>query len=152
MTPGEESRPDLVAVLGELLGGKKPDGDPPGEAASGGGRADGPEGEDPAAPPEREEAERAPETSAEEKTEGEASPPGGLLSDPALLRALPVVLSLVSSLGGSPQKAAALPAAPKSEGEKRAALLRAVKPYLSPERADAVEIVLKVTELIDLLK
>ena len=149
MTPGEEKRPDLAAVLGELLGGKgkgKPE--PPKEPET--------EREPEETPPRTAEAEPASAPPAGGEAgggeNGDAPALAGLLSNPELLRMLPVVLSLVTSLGGGTPQKNALPAAPKSEGEKRAALLRAVKPYLSPERADAVEIVLKVTELIDLLK
>lgn len=149
MTPGEEKRPDLAAVLGELLGGKGKE-----EAAP--EKEPEPQPEPGEAPPRTAEAETASAPSAGGEAgggdNGEAPALAGLLSNPELLRMIPVVLSLVTSLGGGAPQKSALPAAPKSEGEKRAALLRAVKPYLSPERADAVEIVLKVTELIDLLK
>ncbi len=96
-----------------------------------------------------------------------------LLSNPELLAKLPAIVSAVKPLLGTlsfgeqktetqstpaPSLPMPLPPPPppKSEkeltAEKNAALLRAIKPFLSRERADAVDYIIKLTELAALIK
>lgn len=75
------------------------------------------------------------EESANEPTLPTASIP------PELISKLPLILSLLSG-SDSP---------PKSQGEKnREALLCALKPYLSPSRAEAIEKIIKLSRLGDI--
>ncbi len=100
-----------------------------------------------------------------EKAEAPASsaPQGGdmlssVLSDPAFLEKMPQMLSAIAPMlqnaGAQPQSAlpAALPnaAVNTSDQAKRNALLLALKPYLSHERAEAVDHIIRLTGLIEL--
>lgn len=99
------------------------------------------------APPE----EASAKTEAETETETEKSPslPVGaspLAASPALLEMLP---ALLSSFGGRPPSGTGRGKGPMGERE---ALLCALKPFLSPARREAVDTVLRVARLRELLQ
>jgi hypothetical protein len=81
-----------------------------------------------------------------------------VLSDPAFLAKMPQMLSAIAPMlqnaSAQPTVAAstALSSAPIniSEQAKRNALLLALKPYLSHERAEAVDHIIRLTGLIEL--
>ena len=80
-----------------------------------------------------------------------------VLSDPAFLAKMPQMLSAIAPMlqNSSSQPTAAVPAAlpaavNTSEQAKRNALLLALKPYLSHERAEAVDHIIRLTGLIEL--
>ncbi|MGN1473572.1 MAG: hypothetical protein ACI4WZ_05810 [Eubacteriales bacterium] len=92
-----------------------------------------------------------------------------MLGNPEFLRKLPEMLSavgpLLANLGASPagtfsQPSQASPQLPEFAGhsspfnrreqDRRKALLLALKPYLSPERAETVDQIIRLTELIEL--
>lgn len=89
-----------------------------------------------------------------------------LLSNPELLANLPKIIStvkpLMEMLGNkdSPKlpdsataASASLPTAPeKKDSDRRAALLCAMKPYLSPDRCRTIDYVIKLSHLGDILK
>jgi len=85
------------------------------------------------------------------------------LSDPSFMEKLPQLTSVMAPLlqsasggAGTNDRPTSSPPPPirykaeKSEQEKRNALLLALKPYLSPERAEAVDQIIRLTELITL--
>lgn len=82
---------------------------------------------------------------------------GGLLADPALLSKLPSLLGAISPLlrgGGNSADgsgAANGPHPARKLPDRHTALLRALKPYLSPERRRATETLLVMLELWDAL-
>lgn len=99
------------------------------------------------APPE----EASAKAEAETETETEKSPslPVGaspLAASPALLEMLP---ALLSSFGGRPLSGTGRGKGPMGERE---ALLCALKPFLSPARREAVDTVLRVARLRELLQ
>lgn len=106
---------------------------------------------------------RPPEAAEAAQPAPEPSPPAGdmlssVLSDPAFLAKMPQMLSAIApmlqNVGTQPASAptAALPSSPvnTSEQAKRNALLLALKPYLSHERAEAVDHIIRLTGLIEL--
>ena len=97
----------------------------------------------------------------------EPAPPAGdllsaLSSNPELLSKLPVLLSaakpvmeLFSGASGAGKEQSAAPMgkeSEKSDSDRRAALLCAMKPYLSRERQATVDYVIKLSRLGDILK
>ncbi len=94
--------------------------------------------------------------------DGGGSPLAGLLSNPALLAALPTLLENVGPLlGGGPGRpstappSAAIPPAGRPAGhhvDRHTALLCAVKPYLSAERQEAAETVIRLCRIWDTLE
>lgn len=97
------------------------------------------------APPE----EASAKTEAETETENSPSLPVGaspLAASPALLEMLP---ALLSSFGGRPPSGTGRGKGPMGERE---ALLCALKPFLSPARREAVDTVLRVARLRELLQ
>ena len=102
-------------------------------------------------------------------TEAEKQPPQGdknggdilsaVLDNPEFMQKMPQMLSALAPMlngAGTSQTAQAtpqsLPQAPfrDSEQAKRSALLLALKPYLSPERAETVDYIIRLTGLIEL--
>ena len=83
-----------------------------------------------------------------------ANPLGGLLSNPALLTALPTLLEnagpFLSSLSGGVGSGAS--ATRPHTIDRHTALLCAVKPYLSPERQSAAETVIRLCRIWDALE
>ena len=91
-----------------------------------------------------------------------------LLSNPELMTKLPTIISAVKpfmemmSAQGSPPQEAAPTLAPsppkpqispsKGDGDSRTALLCAMKPYLSSERRQAIDYIVKLGRLGDILK
>ncbi|MBQ7010207.1 MAG: hypothetical protein IJN63_00735 [Clostridia bacterium] len=85
-----------------------------------------------------------------------------VLKDPEFMKKMPELLSTVAPMlnGALNGKAVTVTQAPaslpiptreRSEQAKRSALLLALKPYLSPERAETVDHIIRLTELIELV-
>ena len=74
---------------------------------------------------------------------------GGLLANPALLQALP---QLMSSLGPLLSSGKATTSAKKSSFDKHTALLCALKPYLGRERQQAIEQMMSVCRVMATLE
>ena len=119
--------------------------------------AEAPPSEETAAAPSPKDAQNAPleETSAKTESETETEtgkspslPVGAspLAASPALLEMLP---ALLSSFGGRPPSG---PGRGKGPMGEREALLCALKPFLSPARREAVDTVLRVARLRELLQ
>lgn len=71
---------------------------------------------------------------------------------PEMLSKLPQMLSALSPLvKGGGEKETGAGKSPKSETEKRRRLLEALKPYLSDSRREAIDGIMKVTEMTDLM-
>lgn len=104
-----------------------------------------------------------------EKAQAEPNILSSLLSNPELLSKLPELISIISPLMGSlsSQGGTSIPAsvqkptltapatpalAHKSEQQNRSALLCALKPYLKKERQDAIDYMIKLSRLGDILK
>ncbi len=103
-----------------------------------------------------------------------AQPPSGdilsaLLSNPELISRLPTIISSVKPIldmlgmgASSPVTAAlspptaqgtqAMTVKPDQRSDSRTALLSAMKPYLSPERQNAIDYIVKLGRLGDILK
>ncbi len=85
-----------------------------------------------------------------------ASPPtnlsdglAGILSNPAMMEKLPAILSAMSPMLNAPEK-------PKNDrthtpSHDRDRLLLALKPFLSPARRDAIDTILRVAKLGEIL-
>ncbi len=114
---------------------------------------------------------KAPAENQEPTSTGDAPAPdfgalSSILSNPELISKLPELLSIispmVSSLSGTARNAAspasAKPNAPLAalpqnrEAQNRSALLCALKPYLKRERQDAIDYMIKLSRLGDILK
>ena len=71
-----------------------------------------------------------------------------LLSDPAMLEKLPQIISVMKPLLSSmPSPKPTPPSHPKSPQDNRDNLLLALKPFLSPERRDAVDSIIRISKL-----
>ncbi|MBO5670927.1 MAG: hypothetical protein J6S41_05195 [Clostridia bacterium] len=72
---------------------------------------------------------------------------------PEMLAKLPQMMSAIAPLlaGGKGGKKEDGPSGDKGDAEKRKRLLAALKPYLSSSRREAVDSILKVTEMTDLM-
>ena len=72
---------------------------------------------------------------------------------PEMMQKLPQMMSALAPLvgGAGKEKSSGGSAKDGHEGEKRKRLLAALRPYLSDGRRDAVDQILKVTEMTDLL-
>ncbi len=82
-----------------------------------------------------------------------ASPLAALLTDPAVLSALPALMEGLSSLSGGSGTSGSAPAAARPHAiDRHTALLCAVKPYLSPARRDAAETVIRLCRIWDALE
>ena len=100
--------------------------------------------------------------STNQSTEAPSPASGGdmlssVLSDPKFLEKMPQMLSAIAPMlqGTGDSTAPALPVPPPaapstSDQAKRNALLLALKPYLSHERAEAVDHIIRLTGLIEL--
>lgn len=82
------------------------------------------------------------------------SPLAGLLSNPTLLSALPTVLENIGPLLGSVSGGTgSAPTATRPHAiDRHTALLCAVKPYLSPERQNAADTVIRLCRVWDALE
>lgn len=80
--------------------------------------------------------------------------PGALLSNPALLSALPALLENLSPLLGSPGGGVgSSPTATRPHAvDRHTALLCALKPYLSPHRRETAETVIRLCRVWDALE
>lgn len=83
------------------------------------------------------------ENSAGENAAPAAAAPSGTVP-PEVLAKLPEMMAVLGKGGGKPSPAS-------RDAENRRRLLAALKPYLNPARKDAVESILRVTEITDLL-
>ena len=87
---------------------------------------------------ESEKADEEVSTLAEQKSEEDSKAP---TMSPEIMKALPTILSLMNGEGK-----------PKSQSEaNREALLYALKPYLSQSRADAIEKIIRLSRIGDIL-
>lgn len=86
---------------------------------------------------------------------------GMLLSNPQILGALPSVLSAISGMSaasapqGMPQSpfSSLLPTpAPPRVTDRRSALLLALKPYMPKEKCDVIDTVVRIIEIMSLIK
>lgn len=87
------------------------------------------------------------------KREEEQTPPAMPTITPEMMQKLPQMMSALAPLvgGAGKEKSSGGSAKEGREGEKRKRLLAALRPYLSDGRRDAVDQILKVTEMTDLL-
>lgn len=87
------------------------------------------------------------------KGEEEQNPPAMPAITPEMMQKLPQMMSALAPLmgGAGKEKSSGGSAKDGHEGEKRKRLLAALRPYLSDGRRDAVDQILKVTEMTDLL-
>ena len=86
---------------------------------------------------------------AEQGAPAAGNPLGGLLSNPELLAALPQLMGALGPLMARSGDAGA--PARKSPPDRHTALLRALQPYLSPERRQAAETALELLGIWDAL-
>ena len=81
---------------------------------------------------------------------------GAALSNPELLSALPSVMSMLSGMGGGAPSAPRIGALGAREStpvfDRRCALLNALKPYLPEDKRSAVDTVVRVIEIMSLIK
>ena len=88
----------------------------------------------------------------------ESEPPtgnsiGNALSDPALMAKLPEVISVLRPMLENGEKKGEPPkSGGSSAGNKRMALLYALKPYLSPRRCEAIEYFARISKMGDMIK
>lgn len=87
-------------------------------------------------------------------SEGGISPLAGILSNPALLSALPTVMENLSPLMGNLTRGvgSASSATRPHTVDRHTALLCAIKPYLSPRRQEAAETVIRLCRVWDALE
>lgn len=87
------------------------------------------------------------------KGEEEQKNPAMPAITPEMMQKLPQMMSALAPLmgGAGKEKSSGGSAKEGHEGEKRKRLLAALRPYLSDGRRDAVDQILKVTEMTDLL-
>lgn len=87
------------------------------------------------------------------KGEEEQKNPAMPAITPEMMQKLPQMMSALAPLMGDAGKEKSSGGSAKDghEGEKRKRLLAALRPYLSDGRRDAVDQILKVTEMTDLL-
>lgn len=87
------------------------------------------------------------------KGEEEQKNPAMPAITPEMMQKLPQMMSALAPLmgGAGKEKSSGGSAKEGHEGEKRKRLLAALRPYLSDSRRDAVDQILKVTEMTDLL-
>lgn len=93
------------------------------------------------------------------QTAGLAEGLGSVLSDPELMAKLPQVMAMLRPMldgamqGGSTEPVAKSEATPKkSPPDDRSALLLALKPFLSEDRKNAVDAILRISALGDVLR
>ncbi len=131
------SNPELLQKIGTMVGAMQASATPSqGTAAQ------------PDTPPKKSETD-ATQASASVPTDGLAS----LLSDPSALEKLPQIIAVMKPLLGS----LSVPAAPVKDAKQspelcRDNLLCALKPFLSPERRDAVDAILRISKLGTILQ
>lgn len=84
----------------------------------------------------------------------ESTPLGALLSNPALLSALPSLMENLSPLlSGVTKGVGSAPSATRPHSiDRHTALLCALKPYLSPQRRDTAETVIRLCRVWDALE
>ena len=116
------------------------------------------------APPDLpEEATAAPDAPADDAAQeddlpGRAAPAGAdglaaVLADPALLAKLPQAMALLGPLlGGAEGRRNPAPPPPRTQEEARDGLLLALRPFLSPERREALDTLLRIARLGSVLR
>ena len=102
----------------------------------------------PAAPPPH------PPSDGEASSQAPPNPLGALLSDPAVLTALPTLMENLSPLlGGLSRGTGSAPNASRPHTvDRHTALLCAIKPYLSPHRQETAETVIRLCRVWDALE
>lgn len=82
----------------------------------------------------------------------------GLLSNPEILSKLPAMIETLKPIlsNASENKSSAVPNSSErktaSDSKKRIALLSALKPYMSKERCEAIDYIIKISQLTDMFK
>lgn len=102
----------------------------------------------------------APQKETYEKSPIDGGVLSSLLQNPEIMGRLPEIISLISPMIGNLGSSATPVSKPavthtpshSSEAQNRAALLCALKPYLKKERRDAVDYMIKLSRLGDILK
>lgn len=99
-----------------------------------------------------------PESSIDEKPNVPASTPANtydplssLLSNPEILSKLPTILSALGGLSGKGAPPSPQPEK-KHDGDRRIALLLALRPYLSPRRREIIDYLIRMNKLGELFK
>ncbi len=91
-------------------------------------------------------------SSAQSAPEKESSPPPNPPQiSPEMLAKLPQMMSAMAPLLSGKQESKKGEKATLDDAEKRKRLLAALRPYLSSQRKDAIDSILKVTEMTDLI-
>lgn len=110
--------------------------------------AEAPSPPPPAAPPPH------PPSDGEASSQAPPNPLGSLLSDPAVLTALPTLMENLSPLlGGLSRGTGSAPNASRPHTvDRHTALLCAIKPYLSPHRQETAETVIRLCRVWDALE
>ena len=92
------------------------------------------------------------EEDSSKSTANTATGPESILSDPSIMAKLPEVISVLRPmLGESHEKEHTKKSAPHA-GDRRIALLCALKPYLSPRRCEAIDYITRISRLGDVMK
>lgn len=85
-------------------------------------------------------------------TDTTATDPESILSDPSIMAKLPEVISVLRPmLGNVGHEKEHTKSAPHA-GDRRMALLCALKPYLSPRRCEAIDYITRISRLGDVMK
>lgn len=85
-------------------------------------------------------------------TDTTATGPESILSDPSIMAKLPEVISVLRPmLGNVGHEKEHTKSAPHA-GDRRMALLCALKPYLSPRRCEAIDYITRISRLGDVMK
>ena len=104
------------------------------------------------APPDLpEEATAAPDAPADDAAQEDGL--AAVLADPALLTKLPQAMALLGPLlGGAEGRRNPAPPPPRTQEEARDGLLLALRPFLSPERREALDTLLRIARLGSVLR
>ena len=92
---------------------------------------------------------------ASEQTLPTAEESEGLMANAALMSQLPAMLGMLTSLSGGQGGQSGQSHAPRSGGKSgthRTALLLALKPYLSQDRSQAIDYIIRFSSIADVLK
>ena len=85
-------------------------------------------------------------------TDTTATGPESILSDPSIMAKLPEVISVLRPMLGNVGHEKEHTKSPPHAGDRRMALLFALKPYLSPRRCEAIDYITRISRLGDVMK
>ena len=85
-------------------------------------------------------------------TDTTATDPESILSDPSIMAKLPEVISVLRPMLGNVGHEKEHTKSPPHAGDRRMALLCALKPYLSPRRCEAIDYITRISRLGDVMK